>query len=79
MLSNANDRGALSLGSVIPPMLVAQHSEDRYPEGSLHRQPVDDHVRRFRFAFHPEYRQKKTSQWKRLLPKLMAEDAKIVV
>ena len=40
---------------------------------------MDDRVRRFRFAFHPEFRQKKMSQWKRLLPKLMAEDAKIVV
>ena len=63
-----------------PPLSHAQHSEDRYPEGSLHRQPVDsERVLRARFAFHPEYRQKKTNLWKRLKPKLLAEDPKIVV
>ena len=30
-----------------------------------------------RFAFHPEYRQKKTSLWKRLKPKLVAEDPQL--
>ncbi|KAG1674925.1 hypothetical protein FOA52_014718 [Chlamydomonas sp. UWO 241] len=50
-------------------------ADDRYPEGSVHGQPADGaRVRRVRFAFHPENRQRKTSLWKRLRPKLIDED-----
>jgi hypothetical protein len=51
-----------------------KHAEDRYPEGTLHGQVVDDRIIRQRFAFHTEYGQKKTQLWKRLKPKLIAED-----
>ncbi|GAX75854.1 hypothetical protein CEUSTIGMA_g3297.t1 [Chlamydomonas eustigma] len=50
------------------------HGEDRYPEGIVHGQAVDDRVTRFLFAFHPQFKQKKTSLWKRIKPKLIAED-----
>ncbi|GAX75851.1 hypothetical protein CEUSTIGMA_g3294.t1 [Chlamydomonas eustigma] len=49
------------------------HGEDRYPEGIVHGQAVDDRVTRFLFAFHTLFNKKKPSQWKRIKPKLMRE------
>ena len=51
-------------------------SADRYPVGIAHGDPAgaSDAVRRRRFAFHSKYKLKKTSQWKRLLPQLEAQD-----
>lgn len=58
-----------------------QHDADRYPIGRAHSDPggASDARRRQRFAFHTEYGLKKTHQWKRLLPKLQAEDPKLVL
>jgi len=55
-------------------VFTEMHGEDRYPEGVVHGQPVDDRVTRYLFAFHPHFKQKKTSLWKRIKPKLIAED-----
>jgi hypothetical protein len=47
--------------------------------GKLHDDPAGatDEVRRRRFAFHRQFKQKKTSQWKRLYPQLAFEDPHI--
>ncbi|KAG2487697.1 hypothetical protein HYH03_013696 [Edaphochlamys debaryana] len=47
---------------------------DRYREGLRPSDPVDDAVNRWRFNFHTKYKQRKTSLWGRLRPKLIAED-----
>jgi len=57
----------------------AQHVEDRYPVGVLHKDPAgaSDSQRRRRFAFHTKYRVKKTHKWKRMLPQLVHEDPQL--
>uniref|UniRef100_A0A7S0RZC4 Small ribosomal subunit protein uS15c n=1 Tax=Chlamydomonas leiostraca TaxID=1034604 RepID=A0A7S0RZC4_9CHLO len=48
---------------------------DRYRVGIPHKiEDKDEGTRRRRFAFHRQYVQKKTSQWKRFRPQLMYED-----
>jgi len=64
------------LPSVLALLFSAQHKGDRYPVGIEHDDAAGAHdePRRRRFAYHPEYRVKKTQKWKRMLPDITRED-----